>query len=228
MASEENAANSDGAAPAFGDELHSGLRMSSELEPASASLQKQVASLQSELASALEVLRARESELDQLKASLAPPRMSERPESPPPSSPGGYPELQRVSLELSESSSLPPADPDAAPGFRRRAPRRGCALELEFTRDTHFYAGLTQDLSQGGVFVATYQLFPVGSRLELGFQLPDGTQVRTRGVVRWLRAEGEAGAERPGMGIAFLDLSEEALAGIARFCRERAPLYMEV
>jgi uncharacterized protein (TIGR02266 family) len=78
------------------------------------------------------------------------------------------------------------------------------------------------------VFVATYHVFPVGSRLELNFQLPDGTEVRARGVVRWVRAKAEPGEERPGMGVAFSELSEAALTAIARYCLERAPLYMEL
>jgi len=138
-----------------------------------------------------------------------------------------YPILQRVAFAYLSSSLPPPNVRDSAAPSQRRAPRRSCELELEFTEDTHFYAGLTQDISQGGVFIATYRLLPVGSRLDLSFDLPDGTEIRTRGEVKWLR-EGACSGERPGMGVAFSELSEDAIIAIHRFCSERPLLYMDI
>ncbi|HET9930928.1 MAG TPA: TIGR02266 family protein, partial [Polyangiaceae bacterium] len=133
----------------------------------------------------------------------------------------GYPVLQHVAVAL-RASTLPPAGPDSAPPSQRKAPRRSCEIELAFTEETQFYTGLTQDISEGGVFVATYRLFPIGTRLELSFQLPDGTLVSTWGRVRWLR---DASAEnRPGMGVEFGELRDDVARAIARFCEQRAPL----
>lgn len=195
-------------------------------------LNERLLTLESTLAELTQTLRAREREL----ASSISPRAEQAALPAREGSPvSSYPELttlpvlQRVSVALRESlSAPPPSRPDAVPPSRRREPRRSCELDLEFTDETHFYAGLTQDLSQGGVFIATYHVFPVGSRLELGFQLPDGAEVRARGVVRWVRAAGEPGEERPGMGVAFSELSESALSAIASYCANRAPLYMEL
>lgn len=153
-----------------------------------------------------------------------------------------YPTLKRLSLstamqaaaERAHTSSAPPpgenkgeASESVVPSSRRRNQRLALELELEFTEDTHFYAGITQDLSQGGVFVATYRVLPVGTHLWLSFDLPDGTHVHTRGEVRWIREEQE-GSLRPGMGVAFRDLPELALEAIQRFCRSREPLYIEI
>lgn len=137
----------------------------------------------------------------------------------------GYPVLQHVAVAL-RASTLPPAGPDSLPPSQRKAPRRPCEIELAFTEETQFYTGLTQDISQGGVFVATYRLFPIGTRLELSFQLPDGTLVSTWGRVRWLRDESPD--NRPGMGVEFGELREDVARAIARFCEQRAPLYVEV
>lgn len=203
------------------------------------SLNQRVSTLESELAQARQALLEKDARVEQPQQARshehaqAPPaaNSSDRSAASPVSHPDetGFPVLSRVSVALRDGMSLPPpSQPDAVPPSRRREPRRACELELEFTDETHFYAGITQDLSQGGVFIATYRVFPVGSRLELGFQLPDGTEVRARGVVRWVRAEGAPEAERPGMGVAFSELSESALTAIAAFCRDRAPLYMEI
>jgi uncharacterized protein (TIGR02266 family) len=115
-----------------------------------------------------------------------------------------------------------------AAGERRAEARLACEFQVEFVHDTHFYAGLTQDISCGGIFVATYHLLPIGTRLVVNFELPDGSAVRAGGEVRWIREEEAAGSERPGLGVAFTDLDDEALGKIADFCRSRPPLYFDV
>ncbi|HEY6556260.1 MAG TPA: PilZ domain-containing protein [Polyangiaceae bacterium] len=99
-------------------------------------------------------------------------------------------------------------------------------LHLEFTAETEFFAGLNQDMAQGGVFVATYRREPVGTPLALEFELPCGTNVTARGRVAWLRDTG-AGQCRPGLGVQFTELSPAALVAIARYAKHVPPLYME-
>ena len=155
----------------------------------------------------------------------SPPEVvTQNPKEQSPPVDAAYPTFQRVAVSLQRPVS---SAQDSVPPSRRRDPRRACEIELEFTEDTHFYSGITQDMSVGGVFVATYHLFPVGTRLDLAFELPGKVLVNARGQVRWLR-DAAPGASRPGMGVAFTDLSDEALAAVARFCRQRAPLYVEI
>jgi uncharacterized protein (TIGR02266 family) len=97
---------------------------------------------------------------------------------------------------------------------------------VEFVQDTHFVAGLSQDLSGGGVFVATYRQVALGTKVHLGFELPNGQLVEARGVVRW-RREQDDGVGRPGLGIAFTEVSDSALAAIVDYCRSRPPLYFD-
>lgn len=116
--------------------------------------------------------------------------------------------------------------PSLPPTSQRRAERRPAELQVEFDSDTQFYAGITQDISEGGVFIATYCVHPVGTTLGLCFELPCGTKVETRGTVRWLREPSHT--TRPGMGVAFDELSAESLAAISRFCSQHVPLYVEI
>lgn len=99
-------------------------------------------------------------------------------------------------------------------------------LDLEFTEETEFFAGLNQDMAQGGVFVATYRRVPVGTALTLELDLPCGTNVTARGRVAWLRDTG-ASQCRPGLGVQFTKLSPAALLAIARYAKHVPPLYME-
>jgi uncharacterized protein (TIGR02266 family) len=109
---------------------------------------------------------------------------------------------------------------------RRGSARVPCAIELEFAHDSHFFAGLSQDISEGGIFVATYERLPIGTGLSLTFEIQEGS-VEVRGEVRWIR-DAEQGDHRPGLGIAFTEVSPEAADRIARYCARRPPLYVDV
>jgi len=122
------------------------------------------------------------------------------------------------------TETVPPNDPS---GARRKSERLPCEFEVEFAHDTHFIAGVSSDMSTGGLFVATYHSLPVGSAVTVAFDLPSGHRVEARGEVRWAR-ETEKGDSRPGLGIAFTELSDAALARIVDFCRDKPPLCFEV
>lgn len=138
---------------------------------------------------------------------------------------------QSADYPLLHEIHLTPEAPDA-PVSSRRAERRSagrvaCVLRVEFTEQTHFFAGLTQDISEGGLFVATYRVLPVGTAVVFGFELPDGARITAHGEVRWVRPPGSS-EERPGLGIAFTELSPEAMRQISAFCATRPPLYIEM
>jgi uncharacterized protein (TIGR02266 family) len=90
--------------------------------------------------------------------------------------------------------------------------------------ESHFFVDLTGNLSQGGLFVATWRRLPVGTGVDLAIALPHGS-LSLRGRVRWVRdmAEGVV----PGLGVAFEGLSPEQLVRIEEFCAQRAPLYVD-
>jgi uncharacterized protein (TIGR02266 family) len=106
---------------------------------------------------------------------------------------------------------------------RREGPRFAVALEVTLSSDSQFFAGITGDIGQGGLFVSTYRTLPVGSEVELTFTLPTAAVVKTLGTVRWVRAA-SAGAP-PGLGISFNALSSADRAHVEAFCVARAPLY---
>lgn len=117
----------------------------------------------------------------------------------------------------------------AAKGSERRETDRYSEqfeLEFELDHDSHFYAGLSQDISEGGLFVATYHYVPVGTPLRLTLELRDGERLEARGEVRWVR-EVVFGDLRPGIGVAFTELSPVARERITRMCEQRPPLYVD-
>jgi len=74
--------------------------------------------------------------------------------------------------------------------------------KLGLDSDTHFYTGFSENITEGGIFVATFNLAPIGSKILVSFTLPDGHQVTARGRVQWIREYNPAHPDQvPGMGI---------------------------
>ncbi len=111
---------------------------------------------------------------------------------------------------------------------RRRHRRITFETEVSLHGDHNFFTGFSEDISEGGLFVATYDQKPLGTRIELTFGLPCGHVVQCEGEVRWLRPPSEdPDAPPPGMGIRFLDLSETDREIVQRYIAQRTPLFYE-
>lgn len=110
---------------------------------------------------------------------------------------------------------------------RREHSRFAVDLDVTVGSDHNFYAGFAENLSAGGVFIATHKLKPVGSKIELTINLPEGTQVKTEGEVRWVRVFNEHSDTPPGMGVKFDQLPDESLAAIQDFLARRDPLFFD-
>jgi uncharacterized protein (TIGR02266 family) len=129
---------------------------------------------------------------------------------------------RHVQYQTRPSRAPPPG------GAERRSPdqeRVFVEVDVGLASKSNFYAGLSLDVSSGGVFVSTYQPSPPGTQVCLYFVLPSGHSVHAEGVVRWTR---EASPDcEPGMGVAFTTLSEADARAIAEFCAARPPHYWE-
>jgi uncharacterized protein (TIGR02266 family) len=126
------------------------------------------------------------------------------------------------------ASERPPASAPDSARARRRFERLGAELEVSLLSDSNFYVGLTENLSEGGLFVATYVARPLGSHVEIGVRLPGRPDPLTlRGTVRWVRDYSPTSDGYPGMGIQFDALSESDHADIAAFLVTREALFFE-
>jgi uncharacterized protein (TIGR02266 family) len=105
---------------------------------------------------------------------------------------------------------------------RRSFDRVPVETEVSLGSESQFFAGLSGDVSTGGIFVATYRVLPIGAHVTVEFALGDRT-ISAKGTVRWIREA--RGDTEPGIGIAFDDLTAETRADIVAFCAHRAPLY---
>src|SRR5450432_3512109 len=111
---------------------------------------------------------------------------------------------------------------------RREHPRVSVELEVSLGSEHNFYAGLAENLSAGGVFIATHRLQKVGSKIDLSLRMPDSEETFDLvGEVRWVRVYNEQSDTPPGMGIRFNELSPGITAAITRFLGQREPLFFD-
>lgn len=107
----------------------------------------------------------------------------------------------------------------------RIAARHTVEIEVGIASESNFYLGFTENLSSGGVFVATYVTKPLGSKVEVALAFPSGEELRVPGVVRWLRDATTDGW--PGMGVQFESLSPEDEAKVRKFLSLREPMFYD-
>lgn len=116
------------------------------------------------------------------------------------------------------------SDPESHPS--RRSARVALEADVGFQSESNFYTGFSEDLSDGGVFLATFNLLKLHSPVTVTFTLPDGHLIVAQGRVAWVREYNESTPDlSPGMGVQFEDLSEADLRSIRSFLRKRAPMF---
>lgn len=109
---------------------------------------------------------------------------------------------------------------------RRASPRHRLQVGIGLHSESQIFVGYSEDFSDGGVFVSTFERLDVGSSVVLDIDLPTGTRVTCPGRVAWVRPGSEI--HPPGLGIAFGELTTEGREAILAFTREHAPLFYDL
>ncbi len=142
--------------------------------------------------------------------------------------PAAQPAPQPAAPQPAAPQAAAPAPAQASGPDQRSSKRIAVAVDVSMETPHNFYMGLTENLSEGGLFVATYDEVPLGTELELRLSLPGSPPIKTRGIVRWIREHTQFTEDVvPGVGLEMVDLSEEDTQAIRRFLAERDPIYYE-
>ena len=101
--------------------------------------------------------------------------------------------------------------------------------ELGAHSGTNFYKGLSGNdvIDSGGIFIATYQIPPIGQPLSLRVSMPGGYEFEALGIVRWTRDTPDSGGGdgKPGFGAQFTQITPEGRQLVYRYVRNREPLF---
>lgn len=113
-----------------------------------------------------------------------------------------------------------------AAAAKRQSPRVRMQAQVDFESDDNFFNGFSANISDGGVFVATVNVLPLGTSVDIGFTLPTGERIECKGVVRWVREIDDKQPDVfPGMGVQFVDLEDRSAQAIESFIQQREPMF---
>lgn len=128
--------------------------------------------------------------------------------------------LTRASMSPSQQS-MPAAAGDTGTRTQLEA-------NIGATTESNFFVGFSGEISEGGVFLGTYEVLPLGTAVDLLVTLPGGFETRIDGRVAFARDPLDFSADaHPGMGIRFDALAQDQRDLILRFIRKRAPMFYD-
>jgi len=101
---------------------------------------------------------------------------------------------------------------------RRRADRADLVVRVDYQTVDEFFSEFARNINEGGLFVESETPHPLGTRVDLQFQLPGSDEpVQVSGAV--VRTSPGSADEPPGMGIVFDDLDSQTRQRIDELVR---------
>jgi len=107
----------------------------------------------------------------------------------------------------------------------RSSARVQATFRVRYPTLDQLVVAFSTDLSKGGIFLQTERFLPINAVIRLQLELPDsGGEIEVIGRVAHVRDdyEAELTSQPTGMGIEFLDLTDERRNEIAKFIAERS------
>ncbi|HJL19251.1 MAG TPA: PilZ domain-containing protein [Sandaracinaceae bacterium LLY-WYZ-13_1] len=154
--------------------------------------------------------------------------LTTQPSRPPPAPEGGGEAVEAPKPPPSPPTPAAPSEPPAAAPLDDATEREHLEANLGATTESNFYVGFSGEISQGGVFVSTYNILPKGSAVRCLITLPGNLSTEIDGRVRFVRDPMDMASDsEPGMGVAFEGLTKEARELILRFIRKRPPMFFD-
>ncbi|MCP4676868.1 MAG: hypothetical protein GY854_15405 [Deltaproteobacteria bacterium] len=99
---------------------------------------------------------------------------------------------------------------------------------LEDCQENNFYTGFSGDIDSGGIFVSTYDVKPVDTRVAVRVGFPGGDVVSSFGVVEWVREYNPHLPDMaPGMGVRLTSLDGPSKKRINAHMRDHPALFFE-
>ena len=123
----------------------------------------------------------------------------------------------------------PPLPARATGGDSMPPPSGTIEAELGAHSPSNFYKTLSGNdiVDHGGIFVATYAVPKLGSRVTLRVHLPGGYHFDCAALVKWTRDARDNPDAPPGFGAQFHGMTPEQRQLVQRYVRNREPLFYD-
>lgn len=165
-------------------------------------------------------------------------REESRRQHPNPSQQTQHTNISQAENSMGDTIETHVEEHDPAPQFsttadpyeeQREHTRLVLGTVVNFGEDEHvFYTGFSENISEGGLFVATYAFQPrIGERFRLNFSLPHQTPIEVVGEVVWIRIYSPNNPNlSPGFGCRFLHISDTDKNDINAFIQQQGALFV--
>lgn len=156
--------------------------------------------------------------------------VSKQPAQPPAQPPAQAAPLAPPILKVEPAKQ--PQTPKSDSGRNVRADMElNLSFEIDLGKDSehNFYTGLTNNISEGGVFISTTQVLDLGTKIKFPLALPGMMEAEpVEGEVRWVRREGRAEENVPsGIGVQFTKISKNLQMRINQYIRKRDSIFYD-
>ena len=108
------------------------------------------------------------------------------------------------------------------PSDRRVHLRVPLKVEVDLRSEDTFFTGFSENISEGGLFVATDAPFEPGTRLTVNLSLMGGSPESLDVVVCWVRPANAVGGLPGGMGVRFVEMADEKFQELQGFIDSQA------
>ena len=100
-------------------------------------------------------------------------------------------------------------DEDGLTDDERRIHRRyDTSISIDYSNGDNFLFSYIENISEMGIFVRSEEPLPIGTDLDLRFNIEGADPLRLKGVVVWINPMRRDGDNlNPGMGVRFTDLT---------------------
>lgn len=127
-----------------------------------------------------------------------------------------------AALRTRALTTVDPEGPCSLHEDLRRSPRIAVRTEVEIASELGGARGLTGNISNSGLFIASASLPARGVLVDLALLLPEVGWVEARAVVRWSRRfDAHQPQLVPGIGVEFVALDEHSLQAVKEFLAMR-------
>jgi uncharacterized protein (TIGR02266 family) len=104
----------------------------------------------------------------------------------------------------------------------RIANRVAVQVRVDLRSENTFFTGFSENISEGGLFIATEAPHEIGDELDVELSLMGGGhKIAQRVVVRWIRPSEAAGGLPAGMGVQFRELTPHEKMALQEFVDSR-------
>ncbi len=113
-------------------------------------------------------------------------------------------------------------DQEAGNDDGRIANRISVEVRVDLRSENTFFTGFSENISEGGLFIATEAPHEIGDELDVELSLMGGGhRIAQKVVVRWIRPAEAAGGLPAGMGVQFLALTDHEKVALQEFVDSR-------